>query len=188
MPMPIVRRWPIRSEMRRQNGLIARRMPANADTTRPIRKFDTPNEAAKIGSTGIITPNPTATKNAATASITTVRGNGVRGVHLTRANLVDAPPAALRRATPGRPARQDPPQGCADLRRSSLSRRFWLGGFDKLNQRIAIDRRFLREGDRGQPTVTLIRCRPLAPSGKGAATWADCGVPRSSISRLSTVC
>lgn len=83
MPMPMVRRWPIRSEIRRTNGLIASRNPAKADTTRPIRKLVTPNEAANSGSTGIITPKPTATKKAETASITTVRGSGVRSVNLT---------------------------------------------------------------------------------------------------------
>lgn len=64
-------------------GLIASRMPANADTTSPIRKLVTPNEAANSGSTGIITPKPTATKKAQTASITTVRGSVVRRDNLT---------------------------------------------------------------------------------------------------------
>ena len=84
MPTPMVRLWPNLSLMRRTNGLVTSRKPANADTTRPIRKLVTPKDAAKIGSTGIITPKPTATKNADTASMTTVRGRGDRNDNFTR--------------------------------------------------------------------------------------------------------
>ena len=73
----------MRSEIRRTKGLIASRKPAKADTTRPMRKFVTPNDAANRGKTGIITPKPTATKKAETASMTTVRGSAVRSVNFT---------------------------------------------------------------------------------------------------------
>ena len=64
--------------IRPQNGLMARRIAAKADTTAEAAKLLTPKCLANTGNTGTRTPKPTATENATIVSTSTSRGIEVR--------------------------------------------------------------------------------------------------------------
>ena len=55
------------------------RIIAKLEIIRPIAVLLTPKDEAKIGTAGIIKPNPTATKNATEERIETSRGNCAKG-------------------------------------------------------------------------------------------------------------